>query len=161
VFRNIYKPLLAESIIEYWGSFRIVLRNSVSIFSFIRRALRLVRPAASMLIVVLAAAFLGNMYFHVLEELELLMAGDPAALWSRWGSRTVYSLLLFVGVWVSMLRQQSRRATESDNAASNLTRVRRVTGVWTYSAIIHIWHIELTNVSPREPARFLATAFGL
>lgn len=163
VFRNTYKPLLAESIIEYWGRYSHYFKELCVDFFFYPTYLRCAwaGPRLRMFIAVFAAAFAGNMYFHILEEPELLIEGDPAALWTTWGARMVYCLLLAFGVWVSMLRQQSRRATKSGTAVSNLTRIRRIAGVWTYYAIIHIWHIELTDVGPGERARFLAAAFGL
>jgi D-alanyl-lipoteichoic acid acyltransferase DltB (MBOAT superfamily) len=163
VFRNTYKPLLAESIIEYWGRYSHYFKELCVDFFFYPTYLRCAwaGPRLRMFIAVFAAAFAGNMYFHILEESELLIEGDPAALWTAWGARMVYCLLLAFGVWVSMLRQQSRRATKSGTAVSNLTRIRRIAGVWTYYAIIHIWHIELSDVGPGERARFLAAAFGL
>ena len=163
VFRNTYKPLLAESIIEYWGRFSHYFKELCVDFFFYPAFMRCAwaGPRLRLFIAIFAAAFVGNMYFHILEEPQLLIEGDPAALWARWGSRMVYCLLLALGVWVSMLRQQSQRATVVKTAVSSLTRIRRIAGVWTYYAVIHIWHIELNDVGPGERARFLAAALGL
>jgi hypothetical protein len=71
------------------------------------------RPWLRTLVAVFAAAFVGNLYYHVLDEQALIVDGDPAALWAAFSSRTFYCFLLATGIWLSMMREQRRRGSQS------------------------------------------------
>ena len=46
---------------------------------------------------VIAAAFFGNMYYHVLSKPETVLSLNPGGFWEQWGPRSVYCLLLAFG----------------------------------------------------------------
>ena len=112
-----------------------------------------------MLAAVFAAAFLGNMYHHVLARPESVLNLDPTVFWSIWGPRTVYCFLLATGIWVSMLRQQKIRV---DGVKSGkFFRFRRIAGVWTFYGIILIWNKSPDGVGIGAGLKFFLSLFGL
>jgi hypothetical protein len=76
----------------------------------------------------------------------------------------VYCALLAVGVYVSMRRQEARRGVplQPPSAAESLRRARRILGVWTFYALIHLWSIEWSDetISVGERTRFFLALFG-
>lgn len=149
VFRNVYKPLLAESIVEFWNRYYYYFKELLVEFFFLPTFARRFRksPRLRLFAAVFAAAALGNMYYHMLQREDLLIRGDFATLWSVFNSRVFYCVLLAVGLFVSMLRAQSRGAVAP--APGEARRCLRIFGVWTFFALIFIWNA-------RGPAPFLA-----
>jgi len=161
VFRNTYKPLLAESIVEFWNRYYFYFKELLVEFFFypIYLRLRSTSPRLRLFAAIFAAAFLGNMYYHLLYQPEAVINLDFAYLWAKWGARTVYCFLLVFGIWVSMLRQQKQR--QANTAASFPIRLRRIAGVWTFYAIIQIWNVRSVEVSIIECLNFFVSLFGL
>ena len=143
VFRNTYKPLLSESIVEFWNRFLYYAKELLVEFfffpayvSWFRR-----RPKLRLLTAIFAAAFFGNSYYHVLRDLPAL-AG--AGIWGGWNliaPRVFYCLLLATGIYISMLRQQKLRGGRRDENPRWrwLYRLRRIAGVWLFYSVIRIW----------------------
>lgn len=162
VFRNTYKPLLAESILEFWNRFFYYFKEVLVDFFFYPTYLRLrnLGPAARMFAAVFAAAFVGNMYFHILYYApEQVLDLDFAALWASWGPRSVYCFLLALGIWVSMLRQPALRA--AGETPSGWVRLRRIAGVWTFFGMIQIWNVRLDGVGIGDCNDLFLALFGL
>lgn len=161
VFRNTYKPLLAESIVEFWNRFYFYFKELLVDFFFYPTFLRCAwaAPKLRLFFAVFAAAFAGNVYYHILTKPNLVTQMELGLLWVEWGPRLVYCFFLALGIWLSMLRQQMKR--ESAGRPNMLLRLRAIAGVWTFYALIHIW-----NVKPREMGfamrfDFLASLIGL
>jgi hypothetical protein len=161
VFRNTYKPLLSESIVEFWNRFYYYFKELLVDFFFYPAYLRMrsLGPRARMFAAVFAAAFLGNMYHHVLARPEAVLQLDLAGFWISWGPRFVYCFLLAAGIWISMLRQQKLRL--SGQQAGLLPRLRRIAGVWTFYGIIHIWIISSEAVGVGDRLAFFLSLIGV
>lgn len=161
VFRNTYKPLLAESIVEFWNRYYFYFKELLVEFFFYPTYLRLrsINPHLRLFCAVFAAAFLGNMYYHLLYQPEAVINLDFAHLWAMWGTRLVYCFLLALGIWVSMLRQQKQR--QANTAAGFPIRLRRIAGVWTFYAIIQIWNTRSVEVGIVDSLKFFVSLFGL
>lgn len=161
VFRNTYKPLLAESIVEFWNRYYYYFKELLVEFFFYPTYLRSswARPRVRMFLAVFAAAFIGNMYYHVLASPETVLSFDLTGFWGQWGPRFVYCFLLALGIWVSMLRQQSSRARGGKN--SFLIRMRRIAGVWTFYSVIHIWNVNSLEAGIGERFEFFLSLFGV
>ncbi len=162
VFRNTYKPLLAESILDFWNRYFHYFKEVLVDFFFYPVYLRMrkLSHAARMFVAVFAAAFVGNMYFHILGvSPELVVGFDMAGLWAVWSPRLVYCFFLSFGVWVSMLRQPALRA--SGKEPSPWVRLRRIAGVWTFFSVIQIWNVRLDGVAIADCTGLFLALFGI
>lgn len=159
VFRNTYKPLLSESIVEFWNRYYYYFKELLVNFFFFPVFTRYFKrsPRVRMAAAVFAAAFLGNMYYHVIGDVAF-MRGDWRRVWSEFSPRLVYCFALATGIFVSMYREQRRRKTAAPRPV--LRRVLSMFGVWTFFAMIHLWSSR-TPTSTLERAKFVLGLFGL
>jgi D-alanyl-lipoteichoic acid acyltransferase DltB (MBOAT superfamily) len=163
VFRNTYKPLLAESIVEFWNRYYYYFKELLVEFFFFPTYLRYFRKRAVLRIItaVFAAAFVGNMYYHLLQAKSALIAADGEALWRQLGPRLVYCFTLSVGIAISMLRQQRRRGSEGlAISMGGFSRLRRIGGVLTFFAIINLWNVH-SSASIVDRWQLLLAMLGL
>jgi hypothetical protein len=163
VFRNTYKPLLAESIVEFWNRFHHYFKELLVEFFFLPTYLSYFKrhPRLRLFAAVFAAAGFGNLYFHLLTNFHMLLPLSASAAFALVLPRAFYSLLLALGVFVSMLREQRRRGVEAAAPAGwSLRRLRRIAGVWLFFAIIHIWSVTPSEISFGERAAFFLSLFG-
>jgi hypothetical protein len=164
VFRNTYKPLLAESIVEFWNRFYYYFKELLVEFFFYPTFFRCTwaAPRLRMFLAVFAAAFVGNLYYHMLPlltDLPRLYNGGLIGLWDNWAPRFIYTFLLALGVWISMLRQQGVR--KKSGRPGGFLRLRAIIGVWTFYGLIHIWNIKPRDISVEQRFNFLLSLFGV
>lgn len=161
VFRNTYKPLLAESIVEFWNRYYYYFKELMMEFFFFPAYLQYFRkqPVLRLVTAVFAAAFVGNMYYHLLQAKNPLVAGDFVALWGLLGARLIYCFLLAAGIAWSMLRQQRHRGGLKSAPPGGFYRLRRIAGVWSFFAIINFWNVTAAVTIP-ERARLFFSLFG-
>jgi hypothetical protein len=148
VFRNTYKPLLSESVVDFFNRFDFYFKELLLDFFFYPVYLRLrsISPRLRLFLAIFAAAFVGNLYYHVLAyDSAPVIALDFAHLWETWAPRVVYSFLLALGIWVSMLREEKKR--RAGDAATLPVRLRRIAGVWTFYAVIRIWGVPAPGIT--------------
>jgi len=138
-FRNTYKPLLAESVVEFWNRYYYYFKELLVEFffypTFVRRFRR--SPRLRIVAATFAAALVGNMYYHTIEQPSFL-AGNFALTWKVLQARLFYCVLLAAGISISMLREQRRRGAAA-RLPGGLRRVLRIAGVWTFFAVLHVW----------------------
>ena len=146
VFRNTYKPLLAESIVDFWNRYYYYFKELLLNFFFYPTFTRYFKslPRLRIFVAVFAAAFAGNIYYHWLGLEKHFVTANVHGMWGALQSRVFYCLLLALGISISMLRQQrpARRRTRPP-----FRRALAIFGVWTFFSIIHIW-------AEKDPARF-------
>ncbi len=160
VFRNTYKPLLAQSIVEFWNRYYYYFKELLVEFFFLPTFARRFKqwPRLRLFAAVFAAAFLGNMYYHVILKDGLIVSGDIRGILRAFHSRAFYCLLLTAGIYVSMLREQIRAGRPP--AASSLRRLVKIAGVWTFFALINIWNVKSSaSFGPRST--FFLSLIGL
>ena len=164
VFRNTYKPLLAESIVDFWNRYYYYFKELLLEFFFFPTYLRYFRtwPKLRILAAVFAAAFAGNMYYHFVQARVSLAAGDVLEAWERLSPRMIYCFLLAFGIYFSMLRQRQRRGkiTQQDSLGARFIKLRRIAGVWTFFSLINVWNTR-TIASVPERIRFFLSLVGL
>jgi hypothetical protein len=160
VFRNTYKPLLAESVVEFWNRYYYYFKELMMEFFFLPIYLRRFRsrPALRIVVAIFAAAFIGNMYYHLIQAKHPLIAADFRALWQLLGARLVYCFLLATGIAVSMLRQQKQRGAARVMPATGLCRFRKIAGVWTFFAVINFWNVTAGVTISQRARVFLGLA---
>jgi hypothetical protein len=125
--------------VEFWNRyyyyFKELLVNQFFLPTFARHFRG--RPRARLIAAVFAAAFFGNLYYHLVQA-EALVRGDWPALANLLGPRVFYCLLLAAGICVSMLREQGRPGPP--RARPWPRRIAAILGVWTFFAVIRLWH---------------------
>ena len=146
VFRNTYKPLLAESIVEFWNRYFYYFKELLATFFFLPTFTGAVGkrlrkwPDLRLLAAVFAAAFAGNVYYHLIKQSVPMAHGQLLQLLAAHNSRMFYCLLLATGIFVSMRREQNRRGAAP--AAGWAPRMLRIFGVWTFFGLITIWNMD-------------------
>jgi hypothetical protein len=144
VFRNTYKPLLAESIIEFWNRYYYYFKELLVNFFFMPTFMQLGKPLKNqpklrLFAAVFASAFIGNMYYHLIEMSVPIALGNVAETLFSLRARFFYCLLLAIGIYVSMLREQKRAGIAVSN--DPFSRYVRIFGVWTFFGLIYIWNV--------------------
>ena len=152
IHREVYRPLLAESVLEFWNRRSWYLKELLAEFffypTFVRCAWAPMR--LRLFLAAFAAAGVGNLYCHALQRIRM-EPGDGPAL----ASHAVYGALLAVGIWISMLRERSRRHHVPPVVRLRWQRLRACAGVWTFYAVVHLWSINLGTLGPLERLRWL------
>jgi hypothetical protein len=145
VFRNTYKPLLAESIVEFWNRYYYYFKELLANFFFLPTFTQLGKklrnwPDLRLFAAVFAAAFIGNTYYHLIKLEQLMPQGQVLDALYGLRSRMFYCALLALGIFISMLRQQRRKGQAPASGVAN--RVLRIAGVWTFFSLIFIWNVK-------------------
>jgi hypothetical protein len=164
VFRNTYKPLLAQSIVDFWNRFYHYFKELLVEFFFFPTYVSVFKsyPRLRIFTAIMAAAFFGNLYFHALRDTQELVDLGLGATIAHIGPRSVYCFLLAVGIFFSMMREQQRRgAAAVPQEQSPLRAFRRIAGVWLFYAIIHIWNARPIELTITQRTRFFFSLFGL
>lgn len=159
VFRNTYKPLLAETVVEFWNRYYYYFKELLVHFFFFPVFTRYFKrsPRMRMGTAVFAAAFFGNWYYHVIGDPTFLQ-GDWARLWQESSPRLVYCFALALGIFVSMYREQRRPKDGWPRPV--LRRAVSIFGVWTFFAVIHLWSTRMP-ASALDRLNFVLGLFGL
>jgi hypothetical protein len=162
VFRNTYKPLLAESVVGFWNRYYYYFKELLAEFFFYPTFVRWFKraPQLRMFAATMMAACVGNMYYHLLQRQGPLLRGDLAGVLPWVQTRGFYCLLLAIGIYVSMRREQGRRGQASGATGGLAARYRRILGVWTFYSLIHIWGAG-GGGSFAQRTRFFLSLFGL
>jgi len=164
VFRNTYKPLLAESVVDFWNRYYYYFKELLVEFFFFPTYLRcfVTRPKLRMLTAVFAAAFVGNMYYHLVQAKESIAEGNLVLILEALSPRLIYCFALAVGIYFSMLRQQQRRGKVAAANFGNkkLATWRRIAGVWTFFALLNFWNTR-SAATTADRIRFFLSLFGL
>ena len=147
VFRNTYKPLLAESVVEFWNRYYYYFKELLVNFFFYPTFTRYFKtfPRLRIFAAVFMAAFVGNVYYHWLGLDAALGTANFTAMWAGLQSRFFYCFWLATGIYVSMLREQTR--AKEKRVRGPLRRIVAILGVWTFFSVIHIW-------AKKDPAPF-------
>lgn len=165
IFRNTYKPLLAPTVVEFWNRYYYYFKELMMECFFLPAYARYFRnsPMLRIIVAIFAAAFIGNMYYHLLQQKDALVAGDLNALWNLLGPRLIYCFLLAAGIAISMVRQQRQRRQPPPartGMAKSLLSLRRIAAVWTFFAVINFWNV-IAPLTIAQRARLFVSLFGL
>lgn len=163
VFRNTYKPLLAESIIEFWNRYYYYFKEILANFFFLPTFTRLGKklcnwPTLRLFAAVFASAFVGNTYYHLINLEMVMVQGQVLEALYLQRPRIFYCFLLALGIFVSMLRQQRRGGRAP--ASGQVRRILRIAGVWTFFSLIFIWNVRSSG-SFMARVNFFFGLFGL
>lgn len=164
VFRNTYKPLLAPSVVEFWNRYFYYFKELMVEFFFYPTYVATARFGQRMrtFLAILAAAAVGNLYYHLVRDLTEYVAVGASHTWSRLASRATYSLALALGIYVSMVREKARRARKpTSDGLGALRQLRAIAGVWVFFGVLHVWSVGSTKYGFGERLRFSLGLFGI
>src|SRR6185503_20292068 len=119
---------------------------------------------ARMFLSVMAAACVGNLYYHVvIRDYHKYFFVEPHMMWERLASRTMYCVVLGLAIFVSMRREQARRgkAAAGGGALATLRRIRGIAGVWIVFGVLQVWITGLTINTFGQRARFTLGLVGI
>ena len=115
-----------------------------------------------MFVAVMSAAFLGNIYFHLMRDFQTIAGAGVSGAIAIMLPRILYSFLLGIGVYLSMQRQQRRRGSIPEPVAyPRMLRLRNIAVVWLFYSLIHIWNVEPITLSLAERFRFFLGLVGV
>ena len=158
--RNTDRPLLSQTIAEFWNRYYYYYKELLVEFFFYPTYGRLRLPGAWRAgVAVFAAACVGNLYYHLIEA-DGLLDGDLVRVWFNLQSRVVYCIMLGTGIAVSMMREQRRRGRAAA-PVGRLRRLTRIAGVWLFFGVIHIWAEPLAHPTLGERTAFALSLVGL
>jgi hypothetical protein len=166
VFRNTYKPLLATTIVEFWNRFYYYFKELLVEFFFYPIFVATARrpQGTRIVLAVMGAAGLGNLYYHLVRDFPEYFLYGKVAMFERVSGRAVYSGLLGLGIVASMLRERRRRGSSTPptrGAGPWALRLRAMLGVWLFYSLLHIWNVGLTRLTLAQRTRFLLSLVGL
>jgi hypothetical protein len=164
VFRNTYRPLLAQSIVEFWNRFYYYFKELMVEFFFFPTyaAYFKTRPRLRMFVAIMAAAWIGNIYHHSLRDIDLLVNAGWRSAWALISPRVFYAFWLGLGIFVSMQREQQRRgAPQLATPRSALRQLQRIAGVWLFYSLIHIWNVQPIGLTFTQRTSFFLSLFGI
>ena len=166
VFRNTYKPLLSQTILEFWNRYFYYYKELLVEFFFYPTYLSYFksRPRLRIFAAIMAAAFLGNVYFHVFEitYIRTLASMDFQGAFSYVAPRVFYSFLLALGIYVSFLREKKRQGKtwETGTWLSRIHALKRISFVILFIAIIRIWVEGDANIDFTQRLNFFLWLVG-
>ncbi len=165
LFRNTYKPLLAQSIVDFWNRFYYYFKELLVDFFFYPTFLTYCKtsPRLRMFIAIMAAAFVGNAYYHLLIWLSWgeLSFYTGEGLATRLAPYLFYSFVLGLGVYISMVREQARRGKPQPlSHYPRLVILRRIAGVWLFFGLIRIWDVGAVATLGQR-FHFFGSLFGM
>jgi hypothetical protein len=163
---NTYRPLVAQRVLDFWNRYYFYFKELMFDFFFLPTYLSCfrTRPRLRIVTATMAAAFFGNFYYHCLRDQPSLGFEPPSRMLALMAPRGVYTLLLGVGIAVSMLRERGRRGREEAPVSATMARlrqVRRIAFVWLFYALIHLWVAGPWGISIGQRGAFFLALFGI
>jgi hypothetical protein len=139
--RNTQAPLLATTLVDFWGRYYFYFKELLMDFFFFPAFVR--TSAAPVLWRTLgatwAAAFLGNFYYHAALYAPVLAMGDARGYRSLILARLVYCALLASGLCLSFARAL-KKPQAAGKKAGPARRAGQAVVVATFFALLHVWN---------------------
>jgi hypothetical protein len=163
---NTYRPLIAQSVLDFWNRYYFYFKELMFDFFFLPTYLSCfrTRPRLRIVTATMSSAFLGNFYYHLLRDQSFLGYESPSKILGLIAPRGVYAFLLGLGISASMLRERRRRGRDQAPVGALMAgfrQVQRIAFVWLFYALIHLWVAGPRNISITQRSAFFLALFGL
>jgi hypothetical protein len=145
--RSTRAPLLATTVLDFWSRYYFYFKELLMDFFFFPAFLRAPRlpGLARTLAATFAAAFCGNVYFHVLMYARGWALGDAAGFRALVEARLVYCGLLALALSVSFAR--ALRRGPGAPRANQPRRCLQMAMVSAIFALLHVWSFAASDVT--------------
>ncbi len=152
--RNTQAPLLSTSIVEFWNRYYYYFKELLLDYFFFPVYLKLKGLPVYLrtILSTFAAAFLGNIYYHVLLYGALPITGHPDQFLQEIYARVIYCSILATGLSASMLRSLNKRPR---------IRVLGMASAILFFALIHIWNAGGDEVTVSERWKLFTSLAGM
>jgi hypothetical protein len=149
--RNIKAPLLATTILDFWGRYYFYFKELLMDFWFFPVFVRTAWLPVfwRTMLATVSAAFLGNLYYHAILYWPSMARGETAQFRSVMSARLIYCALLAAGLCVSFARTLQRKAPAAPPGWPR--RIFQMLAVSAFYALIHVWNF--TGVPVQVPQR--------
>jgi hypothetical protein len=144
ILRNTYRPLTADSIVEFYNRYYYYFKELLTEFFFFPTYLRYFKgyPRFRLFAATMAAAGLGNFLFHFLSDEEVIMR---RGIWDALVARQVFALyvvVLAIAITLSQMRLMDRKR-------------RRPVGYWKALSIVGVlmFYILISILSDNSHSR--------
>ncbi|MFN8611460.1 MAG: hypothetical protein U0931_28195 [Vulcanimicrobiota bacterium] len=158
ILQQVYKPLAATSIADYWNRISFYYKQVVVDLFFFPAYIGFFKnsPRVRQGFAILMAAGLGNLVYHW-RNLVSLLAREGLSK-TLWGMQTyfVYCFFLVLGLWISQLQVQNR-----DRRLSSVGRVVALIRIVLFYCLLSIFDEIHTPYSPLERFGFIGYLMGL
>jgi hypothetical protein len=155
--RNMKSPLLAGTILDFWSRYYFYFKELLMDFWFFPVFLRTSRLPVfwRTMLATVAAAFVGNLYYHVVLYWPTMAAGGSAEFLSRIEARVIYCALLAAGLCGSFARSLRRSQAKHRSAAAPSVPRRIFQGlvVSGFFALLHVWNFLGAQISVHDRLR--------
>ncbi|QRN95839.1 hypothetical protein JRI60_43485 [Archangium violaceum] len=151
--RNMWRPLEARSLAEFWNRYYFYFKELLADFFFYPTFLRCFKrhPRLRMFFATFMAAGVGNALFHFMREIDEVIKHGWYGAVAGYQSYLFYCLVLALGVGISQSRQRKSRP------GGSFVRhwVLPCTGVWLFFLVLYVFGHEDRTLSLSERFRFL------
>ncbi|MBF0096789.1 MAG: hypothetical protein HQM04_09780 [Magnetococcales bacterium] len=164
IFRNTYRPLLTQSLVDFWNQYYYYFKELLVDFFFFPAYLSLFKNNLKLRIftATMASACLGNFYYHLLQHFDIYIARGVHLTFEKFASYLFYSVILGFGIFYSMLKTQQRRTLPAPvytPRMAYLVALRNIAGVWLFFSLLRIWDHPSSHFL--QDTRFFFTLFGI
>lgn len=151
--RNMKSPLLARTILDFWGRYYFYFKELLMDFWFFPVFLRTARLPVfwRTMLATVAAAFLGNLYYHLILYWPALAGGSAGDFAARMEARVIYCALLAAGLCGSFARAlPGRRRSTLPSVPRRIFQALVVSG---FFALLHVWNFVGSGISVQDRLR--------
>jgi hypothetical protein len=151
--RNIRSPLLATTILDFWGRYYFYFKELLMDFWFFPVFLRTARLPVfwRTMLATVSAAFLGNIYYHLVLYWPSMARGETAPFQAAMSARVIYCAFLAAALCVSFARTLGRKTPAGPPGFPR--RLFRILLVSSFFALIHVWNFTGVPVLVYQRAR--------
>jgi hypothetical protein len=159
--RSTQAPLLATTVLDFWSRYYFYFKELLMDFFFFPAFVRTpgMPRLARTLAATFAAAFCGNVYFHVLMYARRWAIGDSAVFRALVTARLVYCGLLAAALSVSFARALRRQGAPTRTGMPR--RLFQMAMVSAMFALLHVWSAPVSDVTVGQRLALWRSLIGL